>query len=277
MVFKSIKKFFLNFYNLYLTGLTILISLPILAPLFLHLGLIQVAKVIYFIYSFFCHQFAYRSIHLYDFQFAWCARDTGIWIGIWITALLIKFNKVKGIKWYWVFPFMIPIALDGGIQTVFTILNVSSQGVLTGLPLYMSTNLTRFMTGAVFGIGLSLWLSPMLKAEGEGGRFAEETKFIKDEDNSKSKRLTFLSKSSPFLKSQPFKILSLCFLMFPIYLVLFTLWNSTSEVNKPIPPLDFVVKAPQQDFLTRREDAICPTNGFEDLFAFDCFLGKTSD
>lgn len=262
MLLKQTKRFFSNFYNIYLTGLTILISLPLLAPVFLHLGLTQVAKVIYFIYSFFCHQFAYRSIHLYNYQFAWCARDTGIWIGIWLAALLIKLGKVKGIKWYWVVPFVIPIALDGGIQTIFTVLNVSSSGDLVGLPLYMSNNLTRFMTGSIFGIGLSLWLSPMILSDSVGGKLKEEVS-VKEE----------LTRSKLFL-SNKFRVMLLCVFMFPVYVFLFLLWGSTSSVNQPSQPLDAVVKAPVEDFLTRREHAVCTTNGFQDILALDCFLGK---
>lgn len=265
-MFKRLKKFFSNFYNIYLSGLTLLISLPLLAPILLHLGFTQIAKVIYFIYSFFCHQFAYRSIHLYDYQFAWCARDTGIWIGIWLAAILIKLNKVKGIKWYWVVPFVIPIALDGGIQTIFTVLNVSSTGALTGLPLYMSNNLVRFMTGAIFGIGLSLWLSPMVLSDSviESRKLQTENEKVPESKNRNSK----------FNLSNKFKVILMVLAMIPIYVGLFVLWNSTSIVNKPLQPLDAVVKAPQEDFLTRREDAVCPTNGFQDLFAFDCFLGR---
>ncbi len=253
----KLRNFLKNFYNVYLTGLTILVSLPVLAPVLLKLGLEGPAKVIYFIYSFFCHQIAYRSFDLFDYQFAWCSRDTGIWLGIWITAILLKFNKIKGIKWYWVLPFMVPIALDGGLQTIFTMFNISSSGALLGMPLYVSTNFTRFMTGSVFGIGLSLWLSPLIK---------EDVNTVLD----KAKELGNNTKG--FLKSNISKILLLCLCMIPLYLVIFGFWDLTSTVNKPLYPLDEVVKSPVEGFLARRQDAVCPTEGVQDFLNFDCFF-----
>src|SRR5260221_5462908 len=161
----KMKSAFSNFYNWYLGILSLLVSLPVLAPVLLKLGLTNAAKIIYFIYSFFCHQFASRSIHLYDYQYAWCSRDTGIWFGVTAIAYLIKYRKIKPIKWYWVLPFIIPIALDGGIQTIFTILNIQGSGSIIESPMYISNNLVRFITGPFFGIGLSLWVSGTLFQE----------------------------------------------------------------------------------------------------------------
>jgi len=251
----KLKKFFSNFYNIYLTFLTVLITLPVLAPILLKLGLQAPAKAIYFIYSFFCHQFAYRSIHIFDYQFAWCARDTGIWIGIWLTAILIKMKKVKGIRWYWVLPFVVPIALDGGLQTIFTLFNVSASGSLIGAPLYISNNLVRFMTGGIFGIGISLWLSPL----------------VMEDSSVESSEVKEVKKS--FFKTNLGRIFIMIAGLFVIYVGLFGIWNITSSINAPLQPLDAVVKNPTDDFLTRRADAVCPTNGFQDLFAFGCFFG----
>src|SRR5690606_38304083 len=122
----KIVNFFKNFYNIYLTFLGFLVSLPILAPVFMHLNLILPAKVIYFIYSFFCHQFSTRSIHIYDYQLAWCSRDTAIWFSFFITALLVKFNILPKLRWYWTIPFVIPMALDGGLQTIYTLFNLNT-------------------------------------------------------------------------------------------------------------------------------------------------------
>lgn len=256
--------FFKSFYNWYLLVLTVLVILPVLAPIFYHLGLIEPAKIIYFIYSFFCHQFAPRSIHIYDYQFAWCARDTGIWLGIWLIALLIKLKKVKGIPWYWVIPFVIPIALDGGLQTIFTFLNIQANGALLNAPTYLSNNLLRFLTGSFFGIGLSLWISWQL--------FNEEPENKDDKDDQKSKLETVKSKlSEVIVKSLP-KVVIPFAILFIVYVGFIALWNITSVKIKPIDALDSAPKASLTTFFARREDGICPTKGVEDLFAFDCFF-----
>jgi uncharacterized membrane protein len=244
----NFKNFFKQLYNWYLVLLTFLVSLPILAPMLLHFGLTGHAKIIYFIYSFFCHQFSTRSIGVFEYQYAWCARDTGIWIGIWVIALLVKLNKIKGIKWYWLIPFVIPIALDGGLQTIFTVFNIGPSGVLLGDPLYVSNNLVRFITGSVFGVGLSLYLSPLIKDE------------LKAEKTQDQKNL--------------FKIIIVILGLVPVYLGMIFIWNSTSSINTPTDFADSAVKIPVDDFFVRRADAICPSDGVEEFFTFDCFFGS---
>lgn len=245
----------LTFYNIYLVFLTVLISLPILAPIFLHLGLETPAKVIYFVYSFFCHQFSSRSLEFYDYQVAWCARDTAIWFGIFLTAWLVKFNKLPKLKWYWVIPFIIPMALDGGLQTIFTFLNLTPSGVLAGEPLYISNNLSRFMTGAIFGIGVGWWIAQQLKGlyqDNVGEVIANSTLRY---------RLRYVSWS-----------LLMVGIMFLLYVFLVQFWNLTSIKNKPFNALDSAVKSSGDLFFIRRADGICPTAGTVDLLATECFF-----
>ena len=147
-----------NMYNLFLVFLVVLNVLPWLAPVFTHLGWKAPAKVIYSVYSFLCHQFAWRSIHVADHQCAWCARDTFIWGAVLAIALIVKLYRVKALKWYWVIPFVIPIALDGGVQTIAALVGFRSEE-----PYYISTNMMRMATGGTFGIGLGLWMMPTLK------------------------------------------------------------------------------------------------------------------
>lgn len=241
-----------NFYNFYLGFLTVLVSLPVLAPVFLRLGLELAAKVIYFIYSFFCHQFATRSIHLYDFQYAWCSRDTGIWLGVALVAWLVKFKKIKPIKWYWVIPFVIPIALDGGIQTIFTMLNFTNGGGLSGIPLYSSNNFVRFLTGAFFGIGLSLWIS---------GSLLEETE---SSQSVKAERIN--------IKTQIKSIVIAFVSLIVFYIALVGLWSISSTKVLPSDFADSVVRLQGKNFFERRADGICPTTGVEDAFSIDCFF-----
>ncbi|MFQ5493435.1 MAG: DUF2085 domain-containing protein [Candidatus Dojkabacteria bacterium] len=147
-----------NFFNIFIGFLVVINVLPFLAPLLASWGWTLPSAIIYNIYSFFCHQFAWRSVHIHDFQVAWCTRDMFIWGALLFVALLAKYKNIQGIKWYWLIPFTIPIALDGGVQTVATILGFSNAQ-----PLYMSTNFLRMITGAFFGMGIGLWMLPTLK------------------------------------------------------------------------------------------------------------------
>lgn len=147
-----------HLYDIFLVFLTTINLTPLLAPVLAKIGLTGIAHAIYLIYSFFCHQFNWRSLYIFDYQVAWCTRDVFIWAGLLLVALFVKKYKVQQLPWYWLIPFTIPIALDGGIQTVATV-----AGFTAGDPLYMSTNVMRMITGAIFGIGLGLWLLPRMK------------------------------------------------------------------------------------------------------------------
>lgn len=241
------KETFGKTYRYYLSFLTTVSLLPILAPVLLKISeslpVLQLpAKLIYLIYSFTCHQFAYRSFVLFDYQYAWCARDTGIWLGMAAVAFVAP--RLRPLRWYWLVPFMIPIALDGGIQTIATMLGVQIQGV-TGAPVYIASNFVRFITGALFGVGISLWLSPFF-FEAFGGKLPESP-------NSK--------KVYAFLVS----------FLAAIYLFITVAWTLTSANNLPSDILDSAVKTPAMDFYVRREWAPCPA-GVDDLLNLDCLI-----
>jgi uncharacterized membrane protein len=236
-------------YNIYFGIITTFFSLPFLAPIFLKLGLIFPAKVIYLVYSFFCHQFASRSINIFDYQLAWCARDTGIWFGILLTAVLVRTGFLRSVKWYWIIPFLIPMALDGGLQTLFTVFSLDQNGVLADNPLYVSSNFTRFITGSMFGIGLGWWMAIQIKTM--SGIEIDPRKF----------------NISRYLK---LAIISLT--MFVVYFGIVQIWNITSVENKPLDSLDFAVRTPRGNFFARRENAICPTENVTDLVNLDCFI-----
>jgi len=248
-----------TFYNWYLLTISALAALPILAPVLLKLGLEFPAKIIYFVYSFFCHQFATRSIHIYDYQYAWCSRDTGIWLGVALVAWALKLKKIKPIKWYWVIPFVVPIALDGGIQTIFTMLNLSYNGGLTGIPLYASNNLVRFLTGAFFGVGLSLWIS---------GTFIEDLIEVKEE----KKTVELKGWKKILSDSQAKMVLIIMGILLGFYLFCVGLWQLTSNKIVPTNSADSAVKLQDSNFFERRANAVCATKGVDDLFSFECFF-----
>lgn len=224
-----------NSYNVFLVLLFLLNVAPILAPIFLHIGWKAPAKVIYFVYSFTCHQFHWRSLHIYDHQCAWCTRDTFIWGSIFVVALLVKLYRVKALKWYWILPFMIPIALDGIIQTVATVAGYDSE-----YPYYMSTNPMRMLTGATFGTGLGLWMMPTLKEIFE----------FENPDHKPDKT----KKELPIWKIAAITIGGAIL----AYLIAMLVWTKTSNTYKPTDFLDSQVKTPveREDWFIRRKNGI---------------------
>lgn len=234
----KIGKFSFSIEKIYLLILGFIAFLPIAAPILLNLGLGWLAKKIYFIYSFFCHQFSERSLYLFDTQFAWCARDTGIWTGIFFTALAVKFFKLKPIKWYFLLLFLVPIALDGGIQTISTIRGI---GVASSEIFYLSNNFFRYVTGFFLGMGVSLWISPQI-----------------------------INKAGAGVTTK--KFLAIFFLGVVFYLVLVFLWQVTSYRVLPSNILDSVAKERSEMYFERRKDAPCPTSGIADIIQIDCFF-----
>lgn len=138
--------------------LVVLNSAPILAPVLLHFGAEGLAKVIYTVYSFFCHQQHWKSLHLFDHQVAWCARDMFIWGSMLLALILVKRKNLQPMTFLALMLYSIPMALDGGIQTIAAVLGYSS-----GDAFYTSNNFTRMLTGALFGSAMGLFMFTRLK------------------------------------------------------------------------------------------------------------------
>lgn len=236
-------------YNIYLGIIALVASLPVAAPILLKLSesyqvFLWPARALYFLYSFTCHQFHHRSLYLFDYQLAWCARDTGIWLGILGAAILVKKYKI-GLPWYWIIPFVVPIAMDGGIQTVATLLGMENPYGVTGDILYVSNNLVRFMTGGFFGIGMGLVFSPMILD------LQAKLNFTPD-----------------WHKLWP-RLTGLVVSLFVVYFALVQVWNFTSVNNKPSDVLDTAVKTPSENLFVRRSDGACPASSGQ-MLAFNC-------
>ncbi len=137
-------------YLFFLFPIVIWCSLIIAAPYFASTGDVLASDLLYFAFSRTCHQLPERSLFLFDHKLAVCSRCTGIYSGALITALIYPLflkidNKKTPGKWLLILA-IIPIGLDGGIQ------------LITG---YESTNAIRFITGALFGGVLPLYLLPV--------------------------------------------------------------------------------------------------------------------
>lgn len=161
--------------------LVIFAGLPFLAPILMHYGYEAPARLIYTVYSYTCHQLAYRSFFLFGAQssytveelqrylhvsnpaldlFYWrdwlgsaalgyktafCERDAAIYLSMLAAGLVFGMvrTRVKALDWKWYLVLAIaPMALDGGTQLIM---------------LRESTALLRTVTGILFG-ALSVWL-----------------------------------------------------------------------------------------------------------------------
>ncbi|NPA76079.1 MAG: DUF2085 domain-containing protein [Euryarchaeota archaeon] len=94
-----------------------------------------VFHAVYISGDYMCHQHADRSFFINGNQMPYCARCTGIFLGLAFGLFLAAYFRVRmGFLLY--FLILIPMALDGGIQLITS---------------YESTNLTRIITGMLVG------------------------------------------------------------------------------------------------------------------------------
>lgn len=93
-------------------------------------------RFVYYTGDVLCHQHASRSFFINGNQMPYCARCTGIFFGISVSACAgIFFYFV--IKWYWIVISLLPIGIDGTGQL---------------FSFWESTNWLRFLTGTAAGI-----------------------------------------------------------------------------------------------------------------------------
>lgn len=236
----------LTAYNVFLTLILMLNLFSILPPFLMEIGLEEVAKPIYLVYSFFCHQIHYRSLHVFDYQFAWCTRDTFIWLGLLVSAISLKYFRIKDIKLYQVTLFVFPIALDGGVQLIATFLGLTSESLDA---FYVSTNFTRMLTGGFLGIGLGLWIFPVLES-------------VETQAKKTKKEISL------------WKLAGINFaVLFTIYFIFVGIWGVTSTEYVPENMLDHANRFPEDksEWFLRRKNAVCPVNAEEESFySFGC-------
>jgi uncharacterized membrane protein len=122
--------------------------LPFLAPVFMHLGWETPGRVLYFVYSFFCHQLPERSFFFFGPQLmlplstigaagantanmlslrqfvgtpalgwkvAWSDRMVSFYTSIWLFAVLwhIFRRKARALRWWVLVLLVLPLMLDG--------------------------------------------------------------------------------------------------------------------------------------------------------------------
>ncbi len=183
--------------------LALFLFFPLMAPVLMKTGQTTQANVIYKVYKIFCHELAFRSFYLFGEQYyyprelagisnvityeqatgmsaqeidfarnfvgndvmgykiALCERDVAIYGSFLLAALLFQLTgkKLKALPWYlWVLIALLPMGLDGGSQ-----IPSLSSGLPVWLPIRESTPLLRVITGALFGLGTSWFIYPMME------------------------------------------------------------------------------------------------------------------
>jgi len=118
--------------------------LPFLAPVLMAAGWRIPAQVIYFVYSFLCHQMPERSFFILGYQMAFCQRCTAIYSSTLIGGMLFPLVRrwIRPLPWLLYLMLNIPLAVDGSLQ-------------LFGL--WESTPFRRVLSGSLFGLS-SVWL-----------------------------------------------------------------------------------------------------------------------
>lgn len=102
--------------------------------------------------SFICHQLPSRTLYVGNMALPVCARDTGIYAGIFTSALfLLLFRRLKAQRppgtmvSIFMCAFMLPMVIDG---------------LLSYLGIIESNNITRLLTGVLFGLPIPFFLVP---------------------------------------------------------------------------------------------------------------------
>ena len=98
------------------------------------------AKFIYYVGDLNCHQLSHRSYSYNDNQMSFCARDTGIFLGL-VMGFMYASRKRIVLTLPLVIAALLPIGLDGTIQ------------LLTD---YESTNPKRLITGLIAGVATGI-------------------------------------------------------------------------------------------------------------------------
>jgi len=175
-------------------GFIVALNIGIFLPAVLwRLGYQGVAQKLYNLLGLLCHQMPDRSFFLFGQQFQYskdqlltvarsdsfftinignrfvcadsigckfgiCSRCTGMYSGMFIGMIASKFiERFRFQKWLLLI-LLVPMALDGGIQLIASLINPA-------LPFYVSNNRLRFVTGFAFGFGFASYAFIVLRRE----------------------------------------------------------------------------------------------------------------
>jgi len=127
------------------TSVAVFAFLPFVAPYLMSVGRTDLARIIYYAYSYTCHQLPQRSWFIFGQQMAYCERDTAIYLAVFLAGLLFGVwrGRLPRLSFKAYLIFITPMAVDGFTQ-------------LFG---WRESNWQlRTVTGALFGAA-SVWLT----------------------------------------------------------------------------------------------------------------------
>lgn len=102
--------------------------------------------------SLICHQLPSRSLFVNGMQLPVCARDTGIYLGIFVSTVFIIFSgRRRSDK---------PPGIHAAIALCIFMLPMMIDGVCSYLGIYETNNTVRLLTGAFFGLPIPIFLIP---------------------------------------------------------------------------------------------------------------------
>jgi uncharacterized membrane protein len=104
------------------------------------------ARAIYRFGDRYCHQKDHRSWEINGNQMPVCARDIGLFLGIFLGCIFGACYR-RGIKFLVILALLAPMVIDGGLQSVTS---------------YESLNFLRLVTGALGGFGIGAFVNGSL-------------------------------------------------------------------------------------------------------------------
>jgi hypothetical protein len=159
--------------------------------------------------------------------------------------------RVKRIKWYWYAVFLMPLILDGVIQTIATMFGLTTISNIY----YMSNNFIRMLTGSLFGLGfgLAIWTN----LQDSGGPESMVGQNSPGQDGVAEKVGVEKAKKKKSISVLKLTLVTMITSL-ALYFLAVVVWNQTSIEYKPLNLLDFGVKIPPlaEDFLIRRVNGV---------------------
>lgn len=111
-----------------------------------------IRSIYFFIGSLVCHQMSERTIHIDGIPLPFCARDTGIYLGVFIALIYcIVRGKLESDK--------VPSTRISVLLALLTI-PMMLDGVSSYVSIRQTDNATRLMTGIFFGMPIVLFMIP---------------------------------------------------------------------------------------------------------------------
>ncbi|NPV08664.1 MAG: DUF2085 domain-containing protein [Anaerolineae bacterium] len=143
----------------------LVVGLAFAAPLLQAAGLEGPGSALFRAYRRVCHQYPERSFYVYGRQVAFCQRDVGVYLGLFLGGLAYAASsgraRLSNTRIY-LLVFVLPVAVDGLTQL---------------LGLRTSAWPLRLGTGLLFGVGTALFAYPFLRRGMDDTRRELEQRF----------------------------------------------------------------------------------------------------